>query len=170
MNRKALRNSILSALFAALVFLMIWLPFLHLPIPGTTGYIHFGDAILFLCAALLPFPYAAFAVFGAALADLLLGPIWIPATVLIKVGSVALLSCRADKLATKKNILAAFLCTVFCVVGYYVWEGIVYGDFGAALISIPYNLIQGIGSAIFFTVLALALDRIHFKQTIERGF
>ena len=49
------------------------------------GYIHFGDAIIYLTATLLPAPYAiAAAAIGGGLADLLTAPMWILPTIIIK--------------------------------------------------------------------------------------
>ena len=45
------------------------------------GYIHLGDALIYLAAVLLPAPYAmAAGAIGGGLADLLTAPVWAPAT------------------------------------------------------------------------------------------
>ena len=57
----------------------------HIPIGTSGGYIHFGDALIYVGAAVLPKPYAiAAAVIGGGLADLLTAPMWAPATMIIK--------------------------------------------------------------------------------------
>ena len=74
MSRKEnLHQLVTTALFAAAITVMTAY-MLHIPIP-TGGYIHLGDALIYLAACLLPFPYAAAAAtIGAGLADLLTAP------------------------------------------------------------------------------------------------
>ena len=72
-----------AALFAAAIAVMTAYMF-HIPIP-TGGYIHLGDALIYLAACLLPAPYAAAAAAaGAGLADLLTAPMWVLPTLIIK--------------------------------------------------------------------------------------
>ena len=80
---KKLRLLCLAALFAgAIAVTTAYL--LHIPIP-TGGYIHLGDALIYLAACLLPAPYAVgAAMVGAGLADLLTAPLWVVPTLLIK--------------------------------------------------------------------------------------
>ena len=52
-----LRQLVLTALFASAITVMTAY-ILHIPIP-TGGYIHLGDALIYLAACLLPAPYAA---------------------------------------------------------------------------------------------------------------
>ena len=54
-----------AALFAAAIAVMTAYMF-HIPIP-TGGYIHLGDALIYLAACLLPAPYAAAAAAAAAI-------------------------------------------------------------------------------------------------------
>ncbi len=49
-----------AALFAAIICITIAY-FLHIPIGGNGGFVHIGDAFIYLAAVLLPTPYAAFA-------------------------------------------------------------------------------------------------------------
>ena len=72
-----------AAVMAALTaVLTLWL---HIPAGLNGGYIHFGDAVIYLAAALLPKPYAmAAGAAGGVIADLLTAPLWAPATLLIK--------------------------------------------------------------------------------------
>ena len=73
-----------TGLFAAMITIMTaWL--FHIPYGANGGYIHFGDALIYLAAVLLPRPYAmAAAALGGGLADLLTAPVWAPATMIIK--------------------------------------------------------------------------------------
>ena len=82
-QRENLRLLVTAALFAAAITVMTAY-MLHIPLP-TGGYIHLGDALIYLAACLLPTPYAAAAAAaGAGLADLLTAPMWVLPTLLIK--------------------------------------------------------------------------------------
>ena len=60
-----------AAMFAAMITLTTAYLF-HIPIGANGGYIHFGDAFIYLAASLLPMPYAcAAAAIGGGLADFL---------------------------------------------------------------------------------------------------
>ncbi|MBR5798038.1 MAG: ECF transporter S component, partial [Clostridia bacterium] len=50
-----LRNLVMSALFAALIYVST--RFFQIPIPATGGYIHPGDCLCLLAAWMLPLPY-----------------------------------------------------------------------------------------------------------------
>lgn len=89
------RNVILAGVLAAMVCMAT--SFLHIPIVGG-GYVHLGDTVIYLAAALLPMPYAmAAAAVGAGLADVLVAPVWAPFTVVIK--AVMVLAFTAKKRA-----------------------------------------------------------------------
>ena len=51
------RRLVITALFAGAITMMTAY-MLHIPLP-TGGYIHLGDAMIYLAACLLPVPYAA---------------------------------------------------------------------------------------------------------------
>ena len=55
-SRKLLKRICTAAVFAAIVFIATgFLP----RIPIGSGYVHIGDAAIYLCAAMLPAPFAA---------------------------------------------------------------------------------------------------------------
>lgn len=73
-----------TGLFAAIITLMTAY-ICHIPYGANGGYIHFGDALIYVAAVILPRPYAmAAAAIGGGLADLLTAPMWAPATIIIK--------------------------------------------------------------------------------------
>ena len=105
---KKLRLLCLAALFAgAIAVTTAYL--LHIPIP-TGGYIHLGDALIYLAACLLPAPYAVgAAMVGAGLADLLTAPLWVVPTLLIKALVALLFTSRAPRLLCPRNGAALLL-------------------------------------------------------------
>lgn len=52
-----LRRITVTAVFAAMITLMTAYIF-HIPTGMNEGYIHFGDALIYVAAAILPLPYA----------------------------------------------------------------------------------------------------------------
>ena len=79
---KTTKRLVMAALFVALTFLATFL--IQIPLP--LGYIHLGDALVFLCGFILgPIWGTVAAGLGAGLADILSGyVIYAPATFVIK--------------------------------------------------------------------------------------
>ena len=153
-----LQSLVTAAILAAAITIMTAFLF-HVPIGATGGYVHFGDALIYLSAALLPAPYAVgAAVVGAGLADLLTAPMWMPATVVIK--SLVVLPF------SRRNAAATLLAGAITVVGYYLAEGLLFGGWAAFLMSVTGNLVQAVGSAVLFLALAGVLDRVDLKQRL----
>lgn len=157
---------VIAALLAAAITMMTAYLF-HVPIPGTGGYIHFGDALIYLAACLLPTPYAVgAAVVGAGLADLLTAPMWIPATVILKALVVLPFTSRREKFLCRRNGIAVVVAGVINVTGYYLAEALLFGGWAAFFASVTGNLIQSVGSAVIFLALGSALDGVGLKRRL----
>ena len=158
----------LTGLLAALITLFTAYIF-HIPMGLNGGYIHLGDALIYLAAVLLPTPYAmAAGAIGGGLADLLTAPMWAPATVIIKILVVIPFTSNHSKIFTKRNIVAPLIAMLITITGYYLAEVILYGKEAAFLISVTTNSIQGVGSAAVFYILGAALDKAGVKTLISR--
>ncbi len=169
MRKKSVRNLVMAALFAALIAVFTaWLFHIPIKIGANTAYLHFGDAFIFLAASLLPAPYAcAAAAIGGGLADLLCGSaIWAPFTVVIKALIALCFSSRSDRLLTRRNLLAALPALVITVGGYYLAEAILYGNWVAPVLSIWGNVVQIVGSAVIYVLVALALQKAGVKKLL----
>lgn len=157
MSRKAIKKTVLSAVFGALVFAATWIL-----VPAPLGNVNIGDSMLLLAAWSLGGPLTAVAcALGAALCDLLSAyAIYAPATLVIKAAMVfaALLIQKITKSLPRLLglILSALAAESVMVVGYFAWECILYGALPAA-VNIPFNLIQGgictVVAVIVYTVL-----------------
>ena len=164
---KKLRYITLAGLFAAFIALFTAY-ILHIP-AGPNGYIHLGDALIYLAAALLPAPYAmAAGAIGGGLADLLTAPMWAPATVIIKILIVIPFTSNHNKLLEKRNLIATVIAMLITITGYYFAELILDGKETAFLVSVTSNSIQGLGSAAVFYILGAALDKAGIKTLIAR--
>ena len=154
----------MTALMAALITIMTAY-ICHIPVGVNGGYIHFGDALIYLAAVLLPRPYAlAAAAIGGGLADILTAPMWTPATVIIKMLIVLPFSNRSTKIVTPRNVFAAVMGYFISGLSYFFAEYILFGTWSVLLLSMWGSLIQSGGSAIFFVIFGCALDKVHIKK------
>ena len=112
-----LRQLVLTALFASAITVMTAY-ILHIPIP-TGGYIHLGDALIYLAACLLPLPYAAAtAAVGAGLADLLTAPMWVLPTLVIKAVLVLFFTSKSERVLCPRNCAAVVMAGLFSPAAY----------------------------------------------------
>ncbi len=156
-----------TGVFAAIIFL---LTMLHVPI-GQGGYIHVGDAAIYIVALLSGSPWAFLAsVIGAAAADAVSSfYVYILPTAIIKVliaVPFVLVRKKTDKLLNVKTVLCSILGGCITVGGYFIADLIIYRV--GAVADIPANIIQAVGSAVVFIILAFAFDRAKIKQKYLR--
>ena len=139
----------------------------HIPTGVNGGYIHFGDSIIYLAAALLPTPYAlAAAAIGGGLADLLTSPMWAPATIVIKMLITIPFTNKSAKIITPRNVIASVIAYFISGFSYFLAEYLLFGTWTALIASMSGSLIQSGGSAVFFIIFGLALDRINAKSKL----
>lgn len=159
-----IRYLTMTGLMAALITIMTAY-ICHIPIGMNGGYLHFGDALIYLAAVLLPKPYAfAAAAIGGGVADLLTSPIWAPATIIIKMLIVIPFTNKSAKIVTPRNVVATVVAYFISGLGYFLAEYVLFGSWSVLLVSMSQSLIQSGGSAIFFIVFGLALDKVHIKN------
>lgn len=152
-----------AGIMAALITLMTAY-ICHIPVGTNGGYIHFGDSLIYLAAVLLPRPYAlAAAAIGGGLADLLTAPMWAPATIIIKMLITIPFTNRSKKIVTTRNVIASVAAYFISGISYFLAEYIIFGTWSVFLTSMAGSLIQSGGSAIFFIIFGIALDKAHIK-------
>ena len=165
-----LKKLILAALFAALSCVATMS--IRIPTPGTSGYIHPGDAIVILSGVILG-PVWGFLAggIGSALSDLIGGYfIYVPITFVIK-GLVALAAGLLYQKVGKNQksryiavILGGVADIILVAGGYFVCEFFISGAGAAA--SIPANIIQGVGGLVISCILYPILISIpNVRQT-----
>lgn len=146
----------ITALFIALTYVFTAFVNVRLPIAANGGLIHLGNVPLFLCAIIFGKKSGAIAGgVGMGLFDLLSGwTAWAPFTFVI----VALMGFAIGAITEKHhgygwNALAMGVACIIKVVGYYIAEGIIYGNWLAPAASIPGNLVQiGVAAVIVFLI------------------
>lgn len=165
--KKTTKNICFSAMFAAMIF---GLTMLHVPI-GAGGYIHVGDAVIYVTAMLMGGPWAFIsAAIGAACADIVSGfAVYAVPSAIIKIliaVPFVLISKKQSKLLSVRSAIFTIISGVITVLGYFAADLILYRE--GAIADLPANIIQAAGSAVVFIVLAFALDRAGIKQRFEK--
>ncbi|MBQ6153524.1 MAG: TIGR04002 family protein [Ruminococcus sp.] len=165
---------VLAAMFAAMTAVLT--AFVQIKTP-TGGYVHLGDAMIYLTASFLPMPYAVLAAaVGGGLADLLVYPETIIYTIIIKAINAVFFSSKGDKILTKRNALMTIPSGLVTVVGYSISKfirvmiagGTVQAAIVDALWKAPENTIQAVASAAAFILIALAFDKAQIKKRMLR--
>lgn len=160
------KKIVIAALIAALACVATMI--IKIPTP-LKGYINLGDCIVLVAGWLLSPAYAFLAAgLGSALADIFSGyATYAPATFVIK-GLMALIAFYGFKLLNKRlgntpsRIISGFIAEAFMVLGYFVFEGFLYG-FAPSIVNIPANAIQGIGNLILAVLLIIAFQKRKIK-------
>ncbi len=156
------KRIVFTAMFAALACVATML--VKIPSP-LKGYINLGDCMV-LAAGFLLSPVYGFtaAGLGSMLADLFSGyAVYAPATFVIK-GAMALVVCFGVRILAKRmgklfaKIVFDVLAELVMIGGYFLFEGVLYG-FGASLVNIPANAVQGAAGVLLGVLLTGALER-----------
>ena len=161
MNTKT-KLIVIAALMAALTCIATMIIMIPSPLKG---YLNLGDCIVLTTGWLLSPAYGFLAAgIGSALADVFSGyVIYAPATFLIK-GIMAIcahfgfkaLNKRSGKLASR--IVSGTVAEVIMVLGYFVFEGFLYG-FAPSVVNIPANAVQGVAGCILGIVLIKIFEK-----------
>jgi len=164
--RRGVTLLVLSAMFIAIIFISIF--FFSIP-NGFGGFIHFGDSLIFIAGALLPFPYNIIvAALGPGLFNLARAPIWFPFTIVIKPFMALCFTREGETILFSgiRNRIAPFLAVGINTVLYFFANMILFGGWAGGVAALPGLLIQGGGSIIFFFLIAGALDGIKAKKML----
>ena len=158
-----IKKIVITSLMAAMVCVATMI--IKVPSP-MKGYLNIGDCIVLLCGWMLAPGYGFLAAgLGSALADLFSGYVtYAPATLVIK-GAMALIAFACYKLLSKRlgklpsQIIGGVLAEVTMVMGYYVFEGFMYG-FVPSVVNIPANAVQGAAGLILGIVLIKVFEKL----------
>lgn len=155
-----------TALLAALTCVATMV--IKIPSP-MKGYLNLGDCVVLTAGWMLSPVYGFLAAgLGSALADLFSGyVVYVPATFLIK-GLMALVARFVYKALCGKiyssisRIISGVLAEIIMVLGYYIFEGFMYG-FSPSLVNIPANAVQGIAGLVLGFVLIKIFEKTKIK-------
>lgn len=165
---------VLTGLMMCLI--MVSILFIRIPIPFTQGYVHLGDAAVFLAVLVLGWKYGALAAaLGGMLGDIIGGfAAWAPWTFAIK-GIMALILGLVIMAASKKSSLSSrgfivaeivgmILAGAFMTAAYYFAEGIMYGNWVTPVLGVPWNIGQFAAGMVLAVMIAAALCRTPAKN------
>lgn len=160
--RTKTQKIVMAAMLAALVCVATMI--VKIPSP-LKGYLNLGDCVVLLSGWILSPVYGFLAAgIGSALADLFSGYVtYAPATFLIK-GIMVLIAYfgfawfQKGLPALPSRIISGVLAEAFMVLGYLLFEGVLYG-FAPSLVNIPANAIQGLAGLILGIVLIKIFEK-----------
>lgn len=173
-SKSKVTRIVLTAMMMCLITVSIL--FIRMPIPFTQGYVHLGDAMIFLSVLILGWKYgAAAAALGGALGDIIGGfAMWAPWTFAIKgimaviLGVIIMAFSRKENVTKGKflfgEILGMVIAGIFMAASYYAAEGIMYGNWVVAAVGIPWNIGQFAVGMVFAVILSEALCRTSAKS------
>lgn len=161
MNAKT-KKLVFSSLVAALVCVATMV--IKIPSP-LQGYLNLGDGVVLLAGWLLSPSYAFLAAgLGSALADLLSGyAVYAVATFLIK-GCMALLCGFLFQRLNNKlrplplRIISGMAAEGEMVLGYFLFEGVLYG-FAPSLVNVIPNALQGVAGLVLGSLLVVLFEK-----------
>ena len=184
-DRSGVYTLVLTGLMAALV--MAATSFFKIPVPATNGYVHLGDAFVFLSVLILGRRNGTIAAAaGSGLADLLGGYAhWVPWTFAIKglmafafgtllifiysktsAAASANTAWNADDAETGKKgsaeiltIIAMALSSLIMIGGYFIAHRVIYGTLAAPLAALPGNIAQAAAGVIIAGLAYAALKK-----------
>jgi len=146
-RRSAVRTLVINGMAVALVCVTAMLVHIRIPIAGTGGMIQLGGLPLFIFALLYGRKTGAIAgAFGLALFDLLSGwMLWAPFSLVIGGLMGYIVGLAAEN--NPENRIAPYALSMLAaagitIAGYYVAEGILYGNWIAPVGSVPVNFFQ----------------------------
>ena len=160
MEKDKTSKVVLTAMMMCLIILATML--IKIPIPFTQGYVHLGDAMIFLSVLILGWKYGIVAAgVGSMLGDIIGGAAaWAPWTLVIKGGMALIMgACLKGGDSKLKEVIGMILAGAFMVAGYYVAEGVMYGNWVAAAIGIPWNIGQFTVGMVIAEILSAALQK-----------
>ncbi|SDK13658.1 ECF transporter S component [Natronincola ferrireducens] len=160
------KDLVLTALLTALVFVATKFINFQLPFSIHGGLIHLGNTMLFAVAIVFGAKKGAISgAFGMGLFDLVSGwVIWAPFTFIIRgvmgwlIGRIANDKGR-NGTSFKWNIIGILVSSIWMIVGYYIAEVIIYGNWFTPLTAIPGDITQIILGIILGMPLVAALKK-----------
>lgn len=160
------KKTVLTAMLAALCCVATMI--IKIPSPYK-GYVNLGDCIVLIIGWLLIPTYGFLAAgIGSSLADVFSGyAIYAPATFVIK-GLMAVVAHYAYAVLSKRlnnslsKIISGALSEILMVLGYFLFEGILYG-FAPSAVNIPANAVQGIVCLIIGVLIVKIFEKAKFN-------
>lgn len=165
------KDMVITSLLIGLVFIFTRFINIRLPISINGGLIHLGNVMLFVSAIVFGKKKGAMAgAFGMALFDIMSGWMaWAPFTFVIRGAMGYIIGAIAEKREGKNimyNIFGIILGGIIMIAGYYITEGILYGNWISPMTSIPGNITQILVGALLGLPTVIALKKANIEKLI----
>jgi len=165
-SKSKVRDMVETALLISLVFVATAFINIKLPILSSGGLVHLGTGMLFISAIVFGKKKAAIAgAVGMAIFDLTgAWALWAPFTFVVRgamgyvMGAIAYSNNKKGN-SIMLNILGIVVSGAVMIVGYYITEGIIYGNWLTPVASIPGNLTQIVVGSLLALPIAKILKR-----------
>lgn len=166
------KNTVFTAVFAALCCVATMIIIIPLP----NGYVNLGDVFVLLAGWCLgPWLGGLASAIGCSIADMIAGyVIYAPVTFFVKyaVGVLAYFVWMLIKKALIKNkldfvvrIISAISGELIMVLGYFLYESILYGV-SVGVLALLGNALQGITCVVGGVLMIFAISNIKYFKTI----
>ena len=171
MRRPEKKTLITAGVMFVAILIMTWV--LRIPLgiqrngENAGVFIHAGDIGVYLAAVLLGGPWGAIvAALGCCLADIFVGSaIYAIPTLIIKAGMVFLLAYFMKKDHSWLGILRTVgYAGGLMVIGYFLYDLVILGDYEVAALSLPFNLLQMIFSGLIAWPVLKILSGKSYQQ------
>jgi uncharacterized membrane protein len=164
------KDLVISSLLISLVFIATKFINIRLLISINGGLVHLGNTMLFISAIVFGKRKGAIAgAFGMGIFDIVSGwVLWAPFTFIIRgvmgyiIGYISWGNNRNGN-NNLYNIIAVLISGVWMIIGYYLTEAILYGNWIAPITSIPGNELQIAIGIIIGLPIAKVLKRYKFN-------
>lgn len=166
MEEKLMKTKTQKIVMASLLAALCCVATMIIKIPSPLkGYLNLGDCVVLLSGWILSPLYGFLAAgLGSALADVFSGYVtYAPATFIIK-GLMALIAYFVFKILQNKignlpsRIISGIVAEVIMVLGYFVFEGFLYG-FIPSIVNIPANAMQGLAGIILGIIIIKVFEK-----------
>lgn len=158
-------DKIIKLVTAALMAAMTCVVTMILPIKipyGNGGYIHPGDAFVLLSGIILGPVYGGLAAgIGSMMADFLSSYAqYAPATFVIK--TLAAMAGAYSFRHIRKNsvVLSGVFGGIIVTLGYFIYDRILSGNFAAALVGVPFNILQNVMGIVLASIILPLLIKV----------
>jgi uncharacterized membrane protein len=160
-KRFTLLQLALAGIMAALVTVATFL--VRIPIPATSGYLNFGDIMIFVSALMFgPVVGGLAGSIGSALSDVIGGyGSFVPFTFVIKGAEGAIAGFISNRVSVRRDVLAVVFAGSEMIVGYFLAEFFPLSIGWAALGEVPFNILQiAVGAGVGIPVTLILRKRL----------
>lgn len=160
--RKKTNETIFLALLSAIVFIGTYIN-IKIPIGGGTSMIHLGTTAIFISAILVGKDAFFPAAIGCALFDIVTFPMWAIPTFIVKgltgyvAGKIAF-SHGKNGNSVKYNILGFILGSIVSLIGYFLFNWLLFIGWDAAILSLSTSIITSLIGIIIAIPISMGVN------------